>query len=100
LEENERNWWFQRDGATAYAANTTTALLQEFFGESIVGRGLWPPRSPDFTPPDFFMWGFLKERVYSNKPRSLEELKHNTEQTVVNIDPEILHKVSRNTLKG
>jgi hypothetical protein len=43
----------------------TTALLQNFFGECIVGRGLWPLQSPDLTP-DFFLYGFLKGRVYSN----------------------------------
>ncbi|RZC38464.1 hypothetical protein BDFB_015116 [Asbolus verrucosus] len=24
----------------------------------------WPPRSPDMTPLDFFLWGVFKERVY------------------------------------
>jgi hypothetical protein len=42
---------------------------------------------------DIFLWGFLKERVYLNNPQSLEELKHNPEQTVANTDPETLHKV-------
>jgi hypothetical protein len=46
-----------------------------------------------------FLWGFLKKRVYSNNPRSLEELKHNIEQTVASIDLETLFKVARNTLK-
>jgi hypothetical protein len=61
-------------------------LLQEFFGERIVGRGLWPPRSPNL--PRRFLFGFLKERVYSNNPRSLEEQKHNIEETVANTDLE------------
>jgi hypothetical protein len=69
------------DITTAHTANTT-ALLQGFFSERIVGRGLWPPRSPDLTARDCFLRGFIKERVYSNNPQSLEELKHNTEQTV------------------
>jgi hypothetical protein len=51
------------------------------------------------TPPDFFLWGCLKERLYLNNPRSLEELKHNIEQTDANTDPEILYKLPRNTLK-
>jgi hypothetical protein len=46
----------------------TTALLQEFFGKRIVGHGLWPQQSPDLTLRDFFLWGFLKERVYLNNP--------------------------------
>jgi hypothetical protein len=27
-------------------------------------NNLWPPRSPDLTPLDFFLWGTLKERIY------------------------------------
>jgi hypothetical protein len=73
--------------------------LQEFFDERIVGRRFWPPWSPDLTPPDFFLWGFLKERVYSNNPRSLEELKLNFEQIVADMDTETLCIVTRNTPK-
>jgi hypothetical protein len=91
LEDKERDSWFKNDGATAHTANITD-LLQEFFGERIVGRGLSPPRSPDLTPPCFFLWGFLKERVYLNNSGSLEELKHIYEQTVANTGPEILCK--------
>jgi hypothetical protein len=29
---------------------------------------VWPPRSPDFTPPNFFHFVYLKEIVYWNKP--------------------------------
>ena len=24
----------------------------------------WPPRSPDATPCDFFLWGYVKDQVY------------------------------------
>jgi hypothetical protein len=44
--------------------------------------GFWPPRSPDLTPPDFFLWGFFKQRACCNNPRILEDLKNNTEQPV------------------
>lgn len=27
----------------------------------------WPPRSPDLTPPDLFLWGFLKESTAMTK---------------------------------
>jgi hypothetical protein len=60
---------------------------------------LFRPRPPDLTPSDVFLWEFLKERDYSNNPRSLEELKHNTEQTVANTDRETLRKVAQKTLK-
>ncbi|GFW31530.1 hypothetical protein TNCV_4419651 [Trichonephila clavipes] len=34
----------------------------------------WPPRNPDFTPCDFFLWGYVKEKVPS-LPLDLAGLK-------------------------
>jgi len=35
----------------------------------------WPPRSPDMTPCDFFLWEYIKERVYVPPlPADLDEL--------------------------
>jgi hypothetical protein len=45
----------------------------------------------------FFLWVFLKETVYSNNQRGLEELKHSIEQTVANSDQETLRKVELKT---
>ena len=52
----------------------------------------WPPRSPDLTPPDFFLWGYLKLEVYVNKPRTVEELKDNTREEIAAIPAEMLTK--------
>ena len=30
----------------------------------------WPSYSPDLNPADFFLWGFLKERVYLDKVKN------------------------------
>jgi len=41
--------------------------MDENFLRRWVGRGgptVWPPRSPDLTPLDFFAWGFIKDVVY------------------------------------
>jgi hypothetical protein len=38
----------------------------------------------------FFLWGFIKERVYSSNPRSVEDIKHNVEQAVADSDEENL----------
>ena len=35
----------------------------------------WPPRSPDLTPCDFFLWGYLKDKVYTSVPRNLQDLR-------------------------
>ena len=71
---------YQQDGATAHTVHTTTPFLQDFFGDHIDWRCLWPSWSPDLTPADFFLWAFLIERAYPNHSRSLENLKHNTKQ--------------------
>jgi len=34
----------------AYTAKTTTAALQEFFGDHVVRCRIWPPWSPDLIP--------------------------------------------------
>src|SRR6266536_1914717 len=36
---------------------------------------IWASHSPDLNPPDFFLWGYTKDRVYVNKPRDIDELK-------------------------
>ena len=35
----------------------------------------WPPRSPDVTPLDFFLWGYIKDIVFATKVADLAELK-------------------------
>ena len=70
--------WLQQDGAPAHAATATIRWLQERFGERVIARGTsftWPPRSPDLTPPDFYLWGRVKEVAYKREPRTIPELK-------------------------
>ncbi|KOC70312.1 hypothetical protein WH47_02815 [Habropoda laboriosa] len=41
--------------------------LNENFQNKWIGRGgpvSWPPRSPDFSSCDFFLWGYLKQIFY------------------------------------
>ena len=33
------------------------------------------PHLPDLSPWDFFLWGYLNARVYTDKPRTSEQLK-------------------------
>ncbi|KAJ4442652.1 hypothetical protein ANN_04241 [Periplaneta americana] len=36
----------------------------QMFGDCVISRHcptMWPPRSPDFNPADFWLWGYLKE---------------------------------------
>jgi hypothetical protein len=51
---------------------------------------MWPPKSPDLTSLDFFLWGLLKDRVYGNKPHMLQDLKGNISAEIRNITEETL----------
>lgn len=69
--------WFQLDGCPAHFGRNVRNWLDNHFPERWIGRGgpvAWPPRSPDLTPLDFFVWGFLKERVYATPVETREEL--------------------------
>ncbi|CAK1581307.1 unnamed protein product [Parnassius mnemosyne] len=61
--------WFQQDGATAHTARAKTYILGQAFPGRLISRFgdlHWPPRSPDLTVPDFFLWGFLKALMVIN----------------------------------
>jgi hypothetical protein len=55
LNEDERYCWHQQDGATCHTSNETMTLLKQFFDDRIISKNLWPHRSPDLTPTDFFL---------------------------------------------
>ena len=103
IEEYDlENMWFQQDGATCHTTRANMALLQEtFLGRVISRRGdiNWPPRSCDLTPLDFFLWGYAKDRVYADKPLTLEHLRTNIRQVVAEIPPNVCQKVVENYLK-
>jgi hypothetical protein len=65
-------------------------MLKQFFDDRIISKNLWPLRSPDLTPPDYFLWGYLKQGVYSNRPQTIEELIQNTEVSILNISKDTL----------
>ena len=77
------------------------AILRELFDDRIISKNVnfaWPPRSPDLAALDF-LWGFLKERVYVNKPQNIRELKQNIRSEIANLEPETLRTVMQNALE-
>jgi hypothetical protein len=61
-------------GARTETANNSMKLLNEIFGELVISRNLWLPRSLDLTRPDFYLLGAAKFTVYHDRPRTLNEL--------------------------
>ena len=80
-------------------------MLLENFGTRVIGLGFpdhagdgieWPPYSPHLNPCDFFLWGFLKDRVYRGGPETLEQLKIAIENEINNISQVVINKVIHN----
>lgn len=93
---------FQQDGAPPHAANIVVNWLEEMFNDRVISRrcdNFWPPYSPDLNPCDFYLWGYLKSRVYSDPiPKTCEELKKNIRRELRRINVDTLGKVTENVL--
>ena len=51
----------------------------------------WPPRSPDLTPYDFFLWGFVKDTVFVPPlPANLQDLRNRITAAVALVDRDML----------
>ncbi|GFY31889.1 uncharacterized protein TNCV_2620261 [Trichonephila clavipes] len=84
---------------TVWVGFTTSTVIGPFFFEEMRDSGFvtatrdgsfgddrvlsrhfphaWPPRSPDLSPCDYWLWGYLKSQVYRDRPTSLGMLKDN-----------------------
>lgn len=97
--------WFQHDGAPCHSTRQVLEYLQDTFNGKIIGRYAdvpWPPRSPDITPLDYFLWGYLKEKVYSHRPFNnidhLERLIQEAAETILaNVIRNVLDAFSKKT---
>lgn len=99
VEYERESFWFQQDGATAHTARRSRAILQEMFPGQVVSLHEpipWPPRSPDLSPCDFYLWGYLKAEVFKHRPRTLVDLKTAIEEEIAQITSTTLEKVMRN----
>jgi hypothetical protein len=77
-------------------------VLNEMFPTHVIsqsGNTEWPARSPDLNACDFFLWGYLKSKVYDKKPRTTEDLKQNIREEVAAIPPTMLQQVMQNFQK-
>ena len=74
-----RTMWFQHDGAPPHNTRHVTARLNELFGEQWLGRfgpHVWPPRSPDLTPMDFWLWGRIKDEVFRDVCDNVDDMRN------------------------
>lgn len=75
---DRRGMWFMHDGAPPHTARIVSQILNDKFGNNWIANNgpiLWPARSPDLNPLDFYLWGHLKELVYEHPVENLVQLR-------------------------
>lgn len=92
--------WFQQDGATSHIGRGNLHHLEELFPGQLISRWsdfAYPPRSPDLTPPDFYLWGHLKEFCFQYPvPRTIPELKNNIIRVIESVRDHTLRALTEN----
>lgn len=97
--------WFMQDGARPHTANIVLDFLHEIFNMRVIsdrfpnrfhGGQSWPPHSPDLNPCDYFLWGYLKEKIFPKQPQTLIELRRLIVQACNEIDENVYRRVVNN----
>ena len=86
---------FQQDGALPHWGLHVREFLNETFPNRWIGRDgpiPWPPRSPNITSLDFFLWGYVNDIVYKTKVRDMDELKQRISNAMTTIDEAMLQR--------
>ena len=94
--------YFQQDGATCYTSSETISLLREKFPGRVISRNgdyNWPPISCDLTHLDFFLWGYVKDKVFSDAPQLIQELKEKIRAVIDEIEPQMCENIVENFMK-
>jgi hypothetical protein len=98
--QTRNRMWFMQDGAPAHRARDVKDYLNNVFGRQWIGLGSqtqeWPPRSPDLTLLDFFLWGYVKEKVYKTEPTTIENMQQRIRNVFRSITPTVLNRVRNN----
>ena len=69
--------YYQHDRVPPHFSQVVRQYLHCKFPNRWIGHGgaqYWPPRSPDLSPSDNRMWGYMKAIVYAHKVNMREEL--------------------------
>jgi len=100
LRVNMEEMWFQQDGATAHTASASMTVVRQMFPQHVVSRFgdvPWPPRSPHLSACNFFLWGYLKSKVYVRKPRTVDDLQVSIHEEIATVPQEMLVNVMQNS---
>lgn len=99
---NNEQLWYQHDGAPAHRTPEVTNMLYQVFEDRWLGFNgpfKWPARSPDLTPLDFCIWGYIKDQVYDVPPTTKEEMKSTVLNCFNNLPQDVIWKATQNEMQ-
>ena len=86
-------------GFNRMALRATLDVLRPLFEDCIIGRRadvVWPPRSCDLTPLDYYLWNAVKGKCYADKPETTDALKDNIREAMGGIKLHTIDNVLKN----
>ena len=89
----------QQDGATCHTAEATLDVFRNVFEDHIISRRVnivWPPRSWDLKPLDYYLWGAVMDKCYTSRPETIDALKDNIREAIVEIQMHTIDNVLKN----
>ena len=100
LEEFQPRIIFQQDGAPPHWSSHVRRFLDATFPNRWIGRDdptPWQPRSPDITPLDVFLWGYVKDIVFSTPVPDITNLKARITDAFATVTEDMLGNTWRET---
>ncbi|GBM90534.1 hypothetical protein AVEN_236325-1 [Araneus ventricosus] len=91
-----QNEWFRHDGSPPHKVSSVQQYIRDTFQQQVIGCGCcveWPPCSPHLNPFYFFLWGYIKQRVYATPPPILQELRNRITDACTSVSPAMLYNV-------
>ncbi|GFV90884.1 uncharacterized protein TNCV_2324531 [Trichonephila clavipes] len=92
---------FMQDDAPPHIARRVKDVLRSFGDDRVLSHHFhhaWPPRSPDLSLCDYWLWGYLKSQVYRDRLTSQGMLKDNIRLQCLTITPDMLYSVVHNII--
>ena len=90
----DNNLLFHQDSAPAHVSRKTTAFMDSLRLQYIT-KHQWMPSSPDCSPCDYWLFGYLKNRMKRRKAKTINGLKKVLKDEVKKIPLTMIHNALR-----
>ena len=101
FNQRQQQLYLQQDGGPAHNSAIVRDFLNRVYPERWIGTNghiRWPARSPDLSPLDYFLWGYLKNVVYQTPTRYIEDLQNKIRLACAGVTQETLRAVTNDEL--